>query len=168
MAENPCEIVQMSANDWTEVRRIYQEGIATGHATFQLDPPSWQEWDRAHIAACRLVARSTRGVMGWAALSLTSNRAVYAGVAEVSIYIGQSYRGRGVGRRLLNRLIIASEEHGLWTLQAGIFPENQSSLALHRKSGFREVGRRERIGQLHGLWRDVILLERRSLVVGSG
>ncbi len=162
------EIDQMHASDWEDVRQIYLEGIKTGNATFQQETPSWEEWDKSHVSQCRFVARSESAVIGWAALSPTSSRCVYAGVAEVSIYVGQNHRGSGMGSRLLKRLIEASEQHGFWTLQSGIFPENQDSLKLHKRLGFREIGRREHIGQMNGIWRDVLLLERRSNVVGIG
>ena len=160
----------MTAADWPAVRRIYEDGIATGNATFQTAAPSWEAWDVAHLATCRLVARDAGPpigpVVGWAALSPVSARPVYAGVAEVSVYIAAEARGRGVGRALLARLIEESERDGRWTLQAGVFPENRQSLALHERAGFRIVGRREAIGCLHGRWRDVLLVERRSAVVG--
>ncbi len=159
-------IDRMHEADWEDVRRIYLEGIKTGNATFQQDAPSWEEWDKGHVPECRLVARSQGTVIGWAALSPTSSRCVYAGVAEVSVYVSEHHRGGGVGRRLLNRVIEDSETQGFWTLQSGIFPENNASLELHKRFGFREVGRRERIGQMNGMWRDVLLLERRSEVVG--
>lgn len=153
---------------WPAVRAIYEAGIATGQATFTTEAPSWEAWDGAHLAHCRLVATGAAGqVLGWAALSPVSGRCVYAGVAEVSIYIGAEARGQGVGRQLLAALVAESEQHGLWMLQAGIFPENAASLALHASQGFRVVGRRERIGQLRGQWHDTLLLERRSAVVGA-
>ena len=152
--------------DWSEVRAIYLEGIATGQATFETQPPSWEAWDVGHLPQPRLVARQGGHVIGWAALSRVSSRPVYAGVAEVSIYVSENSRGQGVGTALLAALIAASEQAGIWTLQAGIFPENRASLALHTRFGFREVGRRECLGKLHGLWRDVMLLERRSNIVG--
>jgi L-amino acid N-acyltransferase YncA len=156
----------MKESDWEQVRSIYLEGIATGDATFETDAPTWEKWNAAHLPSCRLVARSGDTVRGWAALSPVSSRCVYGGVAEVSIYIGQRYRGIGLGRALLMALITESEKNGLWTLQAGIFPENQASIDLHKRCGFREVGRRERIGKMDGRWRDTVLLERRSSVVG--
>jgi phosphinothricin acetyltransferase len=156
----------MAREDWDVVRSIYLEGIATGHATFETEAPSWKKWDTTHRPDCRVVVRSGDTVLGWAALSPVSGRCVYAGVAEVSVYVGSAHRGRGIGRRLLEALIDASEERGIWTLQAGVFPENRASLALHQQCGFREVGRREKIGQMHGKWRDVILLERRSRRIG--
>jgi L-amino acid N-acyltransferase YncA len=159
-------IVPMTAEDWDQVRGIYLEGIATGVATFETEAPSWEAWNAAHMAAGRLVARDDRMVVGWAALSPVSERCVYAGVAEVSVYVGARHRRAGKGRLLLERLVAESERAGVWTLQAGIFPENGASLALHRRCGFREVGRRERIGRLRGAWRDVLLLERRSANVG--
>jgi phosphinothricin acetyltransferase len=161
----------MSRNDWAQVRSIYLDGIATGHATFEAEAPEWEEWDSTHLPGPRLVARSGADVLGWAALTAVAGRCVYAGVTEVSLYVGQRYRRHGVGAALLGALVRGSEEAGVWTLQAGIFPENEASIALHRKHGFREVGRREKIGKmsygaLEGVWRDVILLERRSLIVG--
>ena len=156
----------MRPDDWPAVKRIYEEGIATGQATLETSAPDWSEWDAGHLAVCRLVARAGDDVVGWAALSPVSSRCVYAGVAEVSIYVAENARGQGVGKRLLTALIEASEAEGFWTLQAGVFPENAASIRLHLSCGFRIVGRRERIGQLHGQWRDVVLLERRSQVVG--
>ena len=162
----PYLITPMAPADWPTIRTIYLEGIATGHATFETRAPEWEAWDSAHLPHSRLVARDGDTVIGWAALSPVSGRCVYGGVAEVSVYMAASWQGQGVGRNLLNGLITDSEKHGIWTLQAGIFAENQASIALHRSCGFREIGRRERIGQLHGVWRDVILLERRSQTVG--
>jgi L-amino acid N-acyltransferase YncA len=161
------EIVRMSAAHWEQVRQIYVEGLATSQATFETEAPSWAKWEAGHLPLTRLVAISDDLVIGWAALSAVSARAVYSGVAEVSVYVGASWRGKGIGRALLERLIEVSEEHGIWTLQASIFPENRGSLALHRNCGFREVGRRERIAKLRGAWRDTILLERRSRAVGA-
>ncbi len=162
----------LTAAHWPQVLAIYAEGIATGHATFATELPTWHTWDSGHLAAARLVALAdgsgpdAANVLGWVALSPVSERCVYAGVAEVSVYVAAAARGQGVGRALLSGLIVAAETQGIWTLQAGIFPENTASLALHEKNGFRLVGRRERIGQLHGQWRDTMLLERRSTVVG--
>ncbi|MBO2031622.1 N-acetyltransferase [Siccationidurans ginsengisoli] len=161
-------IQALAAAHWPAVRAIYEAGIATGQATFTTEAPGWEAWNASHLAHCRLVAATAEGqVLGWAALSPVSSRCVYAGVAEVSIYIAAEARGQGVGRQLLAALVAESEQHGLWTLQAGIFPENAASLALHASQGFRTVGRRERISQLHGQWRDTLLLERRSSVVGA-
>lgn len=159
-------IARMNPADWEQVRSIYLEGIETQHATFETEAPDWEKWNANHLPDCRLVARAGRDVIGWAALSAISKRSVYAGVAETSVYVGESFRGLGPGRALLESLIACSEQHGVWTLQAGIFPENTASLSLHLKCGFREIGRRERVGQHYGKWRDVILLERRSKVVG--
>ncbi len=159
---NNMDIVSLTARHWQDVRRIYLEGIATGHATFETKAPSWAKWNAGHRREARLVARDGPGVVGWAALSPVSSRRVYAGVAEVSIFVAEAARSRGVGACLLQALIRGAEEAGLWTLQAGIFPENMASLALHRRFGFRLVGVRERIGRLNGVWRDVCLLERRS------
>lgn len=153
---------QMRRDDWDAVRDIYQEGIATGDATFETSAPTWEAWDAAHLTTGRLVARQDGAVIGWVALSPTSGRCVYGGVAETSVYVAAAGRGLGVGRRLLSAAIEASEQDGLWTLQAGIFPENGPSLRLHAACGFRVVGTRERLGRLAGRWRDVVLLERRS------
>jgi phosphinothricin acetyltransferase len=161
----------MTAADWPEVSRIYQEGIDTGNATFAAAPPaSWDAWCEGRIISCSLVARDDNVVVGWAALGSTSSRAVYAGVAEVSVYVSSAARRKGVGAILLQELIRSSEANGIWTLQAGIFPENQASLRLHFKHGFRVVGVREKLGRMEfgewtGKWRDVMLLERRSNVV---
>jgi phosphinothricin acetyltransferase len=152
----------MKADDWLWVRGIYEEGIATGNATFETEAPEWASWDAKHLASCRLVARSGDEIVGWAALSHVSSRAAYRGVAEVSVYVSASARGRGVGCKLLAALVEASEAAGVWTLQAGIFPENAASLLIHEKIGFRVVGIREKIGCLNGRWRDVVLMERRS------
>jgi phosphinothricin acetyltransferase len=152
---------------WNAVRAIYEEGIATGNATFETSAPDWVEWDATHRPDCRLVACLDGKVIGWAALSPVSSRCVYAGVAEESIYVAASARGRGVGRQLLMALIEESERAGIWTIQTGIFPENLASLVLHRSCGFRELGLRERLGQMNGVWRDVVFMERRSLVVGQ-
>ena len=163
-------IEKMTPEDWETVRAIYLEGIATRNATFETDAPGWEKWDRNHMQDCRLVARKGgrpfERVVGWAALSPVSGRCVYAGVASLSIYVAEAARGQGVGKALLQTLIEASEQQGIWTLEAGIFPENTASIALHTSCGFREIGRRERIGQMAGVWRDVIFMERRSQVVG--
>jgi L-amino acid N-acyltransferase YncA len=156
----------MAPADWTAVREIYGEGIATGNATFETELPDWQKWDSAHRADCRLVAEREKRIVGWAALSPVSSRRVYAGVAEVSVYVAASARGNGIGRELLKSLIEESEGRGIWTLQAGIFPENHASVMLHKSLGFRAVGVRHRIGKLGDVWRDVLLLERRSSIVG--
>jgi len=152
--------------DWPVVREIYLEGIATRQATFETEAPAWEAWDAAHLPFTRLVARGGDTVVGWAALSPVSARKAYASVAEVSVYVAQSQRGLGLGRQLLEALVAESEENGIWSLQAVMFPENAASIALHRRCGFREVGRRERIGKLDGRWRDTILLERRSRRIG--
>lgn len=157
----------MQPQDWQAVRAIYLEGIATGNATFEQAAPEWETWDSGHLSNARVVARSGSDVLGWAALSPVSSRCVYAGVAEVSIYIAERARGRGIGQKLMDRLIADSEAAGIWTLQAGIFPENAASIALHGRAGFRILGRRERPGQMNGRWRDVVLMERRSSVVGQ-
>jgi phosphinothricin acetyltransferase len=155
----------MTAVDWPAVAAIYAAGIATDDATFETEAPSWECWDAAHLAEHRLVAVDGGDVLGWAAVGPVSERCVYAGVVEDSIYLAEHARGRGVGRALLTVLVESTERAGIWTVQTGIFPENAASLALHRAVGFRDVGVRERLGQLHGRWRDVLLLERRSRVV---
>ena len=159
-------IDELRASDWEQVRAIYLEGIATGNATFETEAPDWERWNRNHLAFGGLVARCGEEVIGWAALGPVSSRRVYAGVAEVSIYVPASARGKGIGSMLLGALIEEAERAGVWTLQAGIFPENAASIALHKACGFREVGGRERLGKLNGVWRDVVLLERRSRAVG--
>ena len=161
-------IDNMKASDWPTTRAIYASGIATGLATFETEAPAWEAWHRAHRRDCRLVARHQGALVGWAALSPVSSRAVYAGVAEVSVYVAGEHWGQGIGSALLQALITASEAAGVWTLQAAIFPENRASIALHRKCGFRQMGHRERIAQLHGQWRNTVLLERRSCRVGAG
>ena len=155
-------IDQMSASDWEQVRAIYLEGIRSGDSTFETEAPAWEQWDDAHLQVARLAARDGERVLGWAALSPVSKRRVYRGVAELTVYVSETARGRGLGRALLEALIAESERNGIWTLQASIFPENVASVALHRRCGFREVGRRERIGMMNGRWRDTLLFERRS------
>jgi phosphinothricin acetyltransferase len=159
-------IEALGPRHWPAVRAILEQGIGGGQATFETEAPSWEEWDRAHLPGQRLVATAGGEVLGWAALSPVSARAPYAGVAEVSVYVAEPSRGRGVASALLDALVGSSERAGIWTLQAVLFPQNAASLALHRGAGFRVVGRRERIGRLGGRWRDTLLLERRSDVVG--
>ena len=159
-------VEKMLPGHWPEVRAVYSEGLATGDATFETEAPEWERWDASHLRACRLVALSDGRVAGWAALSPVSARKVYAGVAEVSVYVAADFRGAGLGRVLLETLVRESEAEGIWTLQASIFPENVASIALHKSCGFREVGRRVRVGQLKGRWRDTVLLERRSQTAG--
>ena len=172
-----CTITPMCREDWPAIREIYREGIATGNATFETELPDWEKWDSGHRRECRLVARDAKagddlsrldhaGVLGWAAVSPVSGRRVYAGVAEVSVYVAEAARGRGVGKALLRALVEEAEVHGIWTLQAGIFPENAASVALHKSCGFRKVGVRRKIGKLGDVWRDVVLLERRSVRIG--
>jgi L-amino acid N-acyltransferase YncA len=156
----------MTPHDWPAVAQIYQEGIDTGYATFQTEVPDWPDWHAAHLPMCRTVAVIDTEIAGWAALTPVSSRCVYAGVAEVSVYVSNQFRGQKVGTQLLAHLIVESEKIGIWTLQSGIFPENRASLQLHEAGGFRVIGHRENIGKLHGKWRDTLLLERRSGVVG--
>jgi L-amino acid N-acyltransferase YncA len=155
-------IQPMQPQHWLAVRQIYLEGIATGNATFETEAPEWPSWDARHRGDCRLVACNGEAVVGWAALSPVSGRRVYAGVAEVSVYVAEAARGGGVGKALLQSLVKESERAGIWTLQAGIFPENVASVRLHEQCGFRRVGVRERLGRMGDRWRNVILLERRS------
>ena len=153
---------ELKPSDWERVRSIYLEGIKSGNSTFETDAPSWEQWDAAHHKFARLVARDGDEVLGWAALSAVSKRSVYRGVAEVTVYVAESARGQGIGHALLQALIVESEQNGIWTLQASIFPENAASVRLHLRCGFREIGRRERIAMLKGVWRDTLLFERRS------
>jgi L-amino acid N-acyltransferase YncA len=156
------EIGPLRPDDWPAVRAIFEAGIATGNATFETAAPTWEAWDAAHLPGHRLVARDDGQVLAWAALAPVSDRCAYAGVAEDSIYVAPAAQGRGVGRRLLAALLASAEQGGIWTVQTGIFPENQASVRLHQACGFRLVGVRERLGRLDGRWRDVLLLERRS------
>jgi phosphinothricin acetyltransferase len=159
-------IVPLLPVHWPAVKKIYEEGLSTGNASFETTAPSWENWDAAHLSAPRLVMMQGDTVCGWAALTPVSGRCVYAGVAEVSVYVSHDFRGQGIGRKLLDELIRQSETAQFWTLQAGIFPENQASVALHKSCGFRIVGRREKIGRMNGIWRDTLLLERRSQSIG--
>ena len=160
------QIRNMEIADWPAISRIYEEGIETGYATFETSVPEYADWDAAHVNSCRFVAEDSGEILGWVALSPVSGRCVYGGVAEVSIYVGKNFRGRGVGQALMEVMVPTSETEGFWTLQAGIFPENQGSISLHEKVGFRFLGRREKIGKLNGLWYDNLLFERRSKNVG--
>ena len=156
----------MESYHWNDVKRIYEEGIATRNATFENSAPSWEDWDGAHLKNCRLVAEEGNQIVGWAALTPVSDRCVYAGVAEISVYISDQFRGKNIGTLLLQTLIKESEKAGVWTLQAGIFPENIASIKIHEANGFHLIGKREKIGQMDGVWRDTMLLERRSKTVG--
>jgi len=156
------QIRDLRHEDWPEVASIYREGIETGNATFETAVPAWDAWDAAHLPEHRLVAVEDGRVVGWAAVSPVSERCCYAGVAEHSVYVAAAARGRGVGRALLAALVESTERGGIWTLQSGIFPENEASIRLHTALGFRVVGVRERLGHVNGVWRDVVLLERRS------
>lgn len=163
----PFTITPLLPADWPSVRQIYLEGISSGNATFETQAPSWETWDAGHRPDCRLAAKTAEShLLGWAALSPVSKRKVYEGVAEVSVYVAEAARGQGVGKALLAALVAASEAAGIWTLQASIFPENVASIALHKQAGFREIGYRERIAQHHGVWRNTVLMERRSKVIG--
>ena len=158
-------IRELRPDDWPAVRAIYEEGIRGGDATFETETPAWERWDAAH-PELRLVAERDGAVVGWAALSPVSDRCCYRGVGEVSVYVAEEARRAGLGRTLLDELVRQSEQDGYWTLNAGVFPENAASIRLHKACGFREIGVRERLGELHGVWRDVVWLERRSTVVG--
>lgn len=156
----------MVDSDWKSISRIYAEGIATGFATFETEIPTYETWDSAHMETCRIVAVENERILGWAALSPVSNRCVYGGVAEVSIYVDKKARGQGIGKLLMKTLIDQSEKDGLWTLQSGIFPENKGSITLHKQMGFRYIGKHERVGKRNGEWKDNVLFERRSKLVG--
>lgn len=160
------EIIKLEEIHYPQVAEIYLQGIHTSNATFQTSATSWEDWDQSHLPHSRLVAFVANEISGWAALSPVSSRCVYAGVAEVSIYVGDDFRGQGIGKKLLLQLIAESEENNLWTLQSGIFPENIGSIRLHENCGFRQIGYRERIGRMNGIWRDNIIMERRSKLVG--
>jgi L-amino acid N-acyltransferase YncA len=160
------KINPMLPQHWEAVKSIYEQGIATGHATFQTEAPTWENWDSAHLQTCRIIAAEENNILGWAALTPVSSRCVYAGVAEVSVYIAAHARGNNIGHLLLQNLIVESEKNNIWTLQSGIFPENKSSIALHQKNNFRIIGYREKIGKMDNTWRDNLILERRSTVVG--
>jgi L-amino acid N-acyltransferase YncA len=159
-------IEKMKNQDWPAVKTIYEEGIDTGDATFEAEAPDWEQWNRSHLRDCRLVAKAGDEVVGWFALSPISNRCAYKGVAEGSLYVKSTARGKGVGKTLLKAAVEESERIGIWTMQSGTFPENKASIAMQKACGFRQVGVRERIGCLNGKWRDVVLMERRSKVVG--
>jgi L-amino acid N-acyltransferase YncA len=156
----------MVPDDWPEVARIYDEGLETGNATFQQVVPTWEEWNTGHVQSCRMVAIIEGTMAGWTALSAVSSRVVYAGVAEVSVYIGKDFRGMRIGDQLMKNLIDESEKEGFWTLQSSIFPENEASIKLHEKYGFRTMGYREKVGKMDGVWRNTVIMERRSKVVG--
>ena len=168
----PITIRPLEPSDWPAVERIYREGIATGNATFEAEPPSWEDFDREKAAVPRLVAERDGEVVGWAAAAPISSRCVYEGVLEHSVYVSEAVRGQGVGRMLLATFLEASEESGVWTVQSGVFPENEASLALHERLGFRTIGTRERVGKMSygpfaGRWRDVVMIERRSEQIGT-
>jgi len=160
------EINHIEPEDWQEIARIYKQGIATGIATFETEVPTWKQWDDSHIKSCRLAARMGNQLVGWAALSAVSGRCVYGGVAEVSVYVDNESNGKGIGSQLLKSLINESKNEGFWTIQSGIFPQNIASIKLHEKMGFRKIGYREKIGKLHSIWYDNILMERRSKTIG--
>jgi L-amino acid N-acyltransferase YncA len=160
------EIEKLTEKHWPEVSAIYESGLATGNANFSQQVPDWDEWDKSHVKNCRIVALENDKVLGWAALTAISDHCVFAGVAEVSVYIAENSRGKGLGKKLLRKLIEKSEENNFWTLESRIFAENLASLKIHEENGFRIIGSRERIGRLNGVWRDTLLLERRSVKVG--
>ncbi|WP_062053799.1 GNAT family N-acetyltransferase [Aquimarina longa] len=159
---NEIQIAHFTKEDWSMISTIYQEGIDTGIATFETEVPSWKQWDNSHIKSCRIKAIVKEKILGWAALSPISKRKVYKGVGEVSIYVSKKYRGRGVGKLLLSQLIKESEQTGIWTLQASVFSNNNTSIILHKSLGFREIGYREKVAKLHNKWYDNTILERRS------
>ncbi|SEM42859.1 phosphinothricin acetyltransferase [Chryseobacterium taichungense] len=160
------EIRSITKDNFPEAVEIYKQGLATNIATFQNDPPEWEDWDKAHLDFCRISIYDNDTMLGWTSLTPVSSRCVYAGVAEVSVYVAQDARGKGIGKILLNELITQSEENGIWTLQSGIFAENEASINLHKKCGFRLVGFREKIGKKNGVWKDNVLMERRSKNIG--
>ncbi len=159
-------IEKLTEKYWPEVKAIYVSGVATGNANFSHNIPDWDAWDKTHVKNCRLAAIENGRVLGWAALTAISDHCVFAGVAEVSVYIADGFRGKGIGKKLLSELVKLSEENDLWTLESRVFTENLASIKIHEENGFRIVGSRERIGQLNGVWRDTLLLERRSVKVG--
>lgn len=158
-------IKSLVKDHWISVLKIYAEGISTGLATFETEIPNWEQWDKNHIPSCRIIACIKNKIVGFAVLSNVSTRDVYKGVAEVSIYVAQEFRKQNIGKIVLHQLILKSEKEGFWTLQAGIFSKNTASISLHKSCGFRTIGRREKIGQLHGVWHDNLLMERRSLKI---
>jgi phosphinothricin acetyltransferase len=161
------KIDQLTEGHYPSVKEIYLQGIASGNATFETEAPTWEAWDKSHLKICRLIAiNADENIVGWAALTPVSGRCVYSGVAELSVYIHQDFRGKGIGRKLLEELVRESEKQNLWTLQAGVFPENKASIIIHEQCGFRQVGYHEKIGKMKNVWRDTVLLERRSKVVG--
>ena len=163
--EHKIDLQKMLPEHWSEVSIIYKDGIETGMATFEKEIPSWMDWDNNHLKTCRIVAVLNEDVLGWAALSPVSSRCVYGGIGEVSVYVSKNHQRNKIGELLLRKLIVESEENGLWTIQSGIFPENIASIRLHEKVGFRKIGYREKIGVLDGFWKDNILLERRSKLI---
>ena len=156
----------LTEDEWGDVSAIYQQGISSGNATFETGIPSWQQWDNAHLQHGRIVAILQDEIAGWAALSPVSGRCVYGGVAEVSVYVANTHEGKSVGSNLLAQLVKISEQNGIWTLQSGIFPENKGSIRIHEKNGFRTIGYREKIGKMNDVWRDILLMERRSKIAG--
>lgn len=157
---------KMQSGDWEAVKQIYEEGIASSNATFQQQAPGWEDWNKGHLPHSRIIAKENGKIVGWAALTPVSGRCVYAGVAEISVYVNDKAKGKGLGKQLLQKLIEESEANNIWTLQAGIFPENIASIKIHEYCGFRTIGIRERIGQMNGKWRDTVLMERRSATIG--
>lgn len=160
------EITAIVKEHYPNISSMYSEGIETGHATFETTAPEWEDWDKGKLKHSRFAAVVDGTIVGWAALSAVSDRCVYGGVAEVSIYVSNAHKGKGVGKALMARLIEESEANGIWTLQSGMFPENEATIALHSRFGFRTVGFREKIGKLGNTWRDTIIMERRSKTIG--
>lgn len=160
------EIIPTDKNHFPDIAEIYRQGLETGNATFETNVPTWEDWDKGKLKHSRLVAIIDNTVVGWAALSAVSDRCVYGGVAELSIYISNNHKGKGIGKTLMQKLIEESERNGIWTLQSRMFPENKATVALHQSSGFRMIGYREKIGKLRDTWRDTMMMERRSKTTG--
>ncbi|ASE62076.1 N-acetyltransferase [Chryseobacterium sp. KBW03] len=160
------DIISFGKEQFREIAEIYRQGLETGNATFETSVPNWEDWDKSKLEHSRFAAVIDNIIVGWAALSAVSDRCVYGGVAEVSIYISNDHKGKGIGKALMTKLITESEIHGIWTLQSGMFPENEATIALHKSTGFRIIGHREKIGKLGDTWRDTVIMERRSKTIG--
>ncbi|WP_286856642.1 GNAT family N-acetyltransferase [Sphingobacterium sp. UBA7625] len=160
------DIISFGKEQFREIAEIYRQGLETGNATFETSVPNWEDWDKSKLEHSRFAAVIDNIIVGWAALSAVSDRCVYGGVAEVSIYISNDHKGKGIGKALMTKLITESEIHGIWTIQSGMFPENEATIALHKSTGFRIIGHREKIGKLGDTWRDTVIMERRSKTIG--